>query len=689
MSFLLLARWLGALCLLAGSLTNAAPTRAGSQARAEEAEAKVFCHFMIGIVGSRTSASDYDDDMQRAKAMGIDAFALNIGVDPYTDTQLGFAYDSAAANDMKVFISFDFNWFSASSDAAKVGQIIAKYASKPAQLMVDGKAMVSSFAGDGLDTAAMRAAAGVPVFFAPNFSPDLTPDSSVVDGALNWMAWASDGANKAPRGGSNVTVADGDEKYLKWLNGKPYIAPVSAWFSTHFGPEVSYSKNWVFPGDALWYERWNEILTLKPRFIEIITWNDYGESHYIAPLSSSHYDDGNSKWVNDMTHDGWMDMARPFIAAFKAGSTSVGDFITDDELVYWYRPNQKDLDCDATDTTMVTASNASGNYFMGRPDGFESMKDHVFVVSLLTAPGTVTVTSGDNTQTFEAPAGASIFEVAMGLGQQKFSLTRDSKDVLSGTSLKDITESCICGLYNFNAYVGKLPEIAYRPLGEEGLASLTAGLHVSTCSPAPSLKDGGGGAAPTYAPTTTKGSGTKPTTTSKAGAQPTATSSKPGGGSGPSTTFVTTGPTKTAAPSGAPSPPTSAAPSPSGSCTAGETKPGLSGNYDGLCQFTCKIGYCPPEQCVCTSYGTKQVAARFHAAAHRGHAAAHHRSQPEVAIGISRSEQPVVARYSSSPKRAVAGCPIPTLANPESYRGLCEVACQNGYCPPTACTTAC
>lgn len=48
--------------------------------------------------------------MRRAKAAGIDAFALNIGVDPYTDAQLRLAYESAANNDMKVFISFDFNW---------------------------------------------------------------------------------------------------------------------------------------------------------------------------------------------------------------------------------------------------------------------------------------------------------------------------------------------------------------------------------------------------------------------------------------------------------------------------------------------------------------------------------------------------------------------------------------------------
>jgi hypothetical protein len=35
---------------------------------------------------SRESACDYDDDMRRARDAGIDAFALNIGTDPYTDT---------------------------------------------------------------------------------------------------------------------------------------------------------------------------------------------------------------------------------------------------------------------------------------------------------------------------------------------------------------------------------------------------------------------------------------------------------------------------------------------------------------------------------------------------------------------------------------------------------------------------
>jgi hypothetical protein len=55
-------------------------------------------------VPNRRSASDYDNDMKLAKAAGIDAFALNIGTDSYTETQLRFAYESAVNNGMKVFI---------------------------------------------------------------------------------------------------------------------------------------------------------------------------------------------------------------------------------------------------------------------------------------------------------------------------------------------------------------------------------------------------------------------------------------------------------------------------------------------------------------------------------------------------------------------------------------------------------
>ncbi|KAJ5641704.1 alpha-1-3-glucanase/mutanase [Penicillium lividum] len=439
----------------------------------------VFCHFMVGITSNRINSSEYDDDMQRAKNAGIDAFALNIGTDSYTDTQLNFAYASAYRNGMKVFISFDFNWWGTGQGSA-VGAKIKEYASHPAQLKVDGKVFVSSFSGDGVDVDAMTAAAGQSLFFAPNFHPG-EGDFSAVQGALNWMAWPSNGDNKAPTAEKIVEVPHGDQSYLDLLSDNSYIAPVSPWFFTHFGCEVSYSKNWVFPSDLLWYRRWRQILALQPRFVEIITWNDYGESHYVGPLSSPHTDDGSSQWVMDMPHDGWLEMAKPFIAAYKAGSLIALPYIEEEKLVYWYRPTLRDVNCDATDTTMTgSANNASGNFFRGKPDGWETMEDEVFVVALLKAPAEVHVKSGNKSKTFLAPAGISAWSAPMGVGRQHFAVKRSGKTVLSGTSLKDIVDHCICGIYNFNAYVGTLPApTKIDQLQPAGLSLLSQGLKVA------------------------------------------------------------------------------------------------------------------------------------------------------------------------------------------------------------------
>ena len=215
---------------LLAALSNAVPTVPSLESRQDAGSHLVFAHFMMGIVPNRGSSADYDDDMKRAKAAGIDAFALNIGTDSYTEAQLGYAYESAAKNGMKVFISFDFNWFSPGGDAGKVGALVKQFGGLPAQLMVDKKVFVSSFAGDGLNVGAVRAASGMDLYVAPNFHPEQTPDVSAIDGALNWVAWDSDGANKAPKpGGVNLTTAQNDAKYQKWLGGKGFIAPVSPW----------------------------------------------------------------------------------------------------------------------------------------------------------------------------------------------------------------------------------------------------------------------------------------------------------------------------------------------------------------------------------------------------------------------------------------------------------------------------
>lgn len=174
-------------------------------------------------------------------------------------------------------------------------------------------------------------------------------------------------------------------------------------------------------------------------------------------------------------------MAKPFIAAYKAGSRLPIRFLEEEKLVYWYRPTMKSADCDATDTTMQgSANNDTGNFFRGRPDGAHTMNDEVFVVTMLKMPALVRVQSGDNTETYIAPPGVWSHAVPMGVGKQSFKVTRGFRTILSGTSLKDVLDTCVCGIYNFNAYVGTLPaEETIDQLQPAGLTMLTDGLRVT------------------------------------------------------------------------------------------------------------------------------------------------------------------------------------------------------------------
>jgi hypothetical protein len=137
----------------------------------------------MGIVKSRQSADAYDNEFKLAKAAGIDAFALNMGPD-VDNNQLGYAYESATRNGIKVFISFDFNdgLFSI-GDPGAIGNRIKAFKDNPAQLKIDNKPFVSTFAGPGLNVAAVEAAAGGDIFFLPNWY--VGNDKAGTDGFFN------------------------------------------------------------------------------------------------------------------------------------------------------------------------------------------------------------------------------------------------------------------------------------------------------------------------------------------------------------------------------------------------------------------------------------------------------------------------------------------------------------------------
>lgn len=187
----------------------------------------------------------------------------------------------------------------------------------------------------------------------------------------------------------NATIGafDTDQQWLSGLNAlsasqPTYMAAVSPWFFTHYGPQ-SYNKNvrailthkiyyttylmsilcdflmqWIYLADYhLYPTRWETLVDNRNSvdIAEIVTWNDYGESHYIGPIEGAQ--PNSQGWVDGFNHTGqvcspycaarllntfcvgWLDMTNYYATAFKTGSYPA---ITEDKLYMWARPHPKD-----------------------------------------------------------------------------------------------------------------------------------------------------------------------------------------------------------------------------------------------------------------------------------------------------------------------------------------------------------
>ncbi|EIW78759.1 glycoside hydrolase family 71 protein [Coniophora puteana RWD-64-598 SS2] len=429
------SRLVQAAALASSALGAILPTR-GTEELVDRASGDkyVFAHFMVGIVASYTQ-DDWTADMQLAQSIGIDGFALNIGKDSYNDQQLGYAYAAASATGFKVFISFDFSYWT-TGDTSTIAQYINTYGAMDGQFIYNNEVFVSTFVGDGFNWGDV-ASQSKPLFACPNWQPGSFGGDNGVSCGFSWGAWPNQ--NNQPIDQNMTTTLD--QEYITNLGSNPYMMPVSPWFFTHYGPS-SYNKNWIFYSDWLWNTRWDQVLQLAPQFVEIVTWNDFGESHYIGPLhpdNPSVYaggDTGAVQWVTGMTHDAWRDVAAPYIKAYKAGASSP----TTEELVYYYRPSPKDAACSDS---------------VAQPTGYEFDDDLVFVTALTTSPATVVITSGSNAAvSIDVPAGINTVSAPMGLGQQVFALQRNGSPVMQGTSSQQISSTCTVN--NFNAYVGKV-----------------------------------------------------------------------------------------------------------------------------------------------------------------------------------------------------------------------------------------
>jgi hypothetical protein len=251
---------------------------------------------------------------------------------------------------------------------------------------------------------------------------------------------------------------DGDRTFTDALGAdKSYMMPVAPWFFTNL---PGFNKNWLWRGDELWDLRWQQVVALQPAFVEILTWNDYGESHYIGPVREKElglFTTANARvnYVKDLSHDGWRKMLPFYIDMYK--TKKVPAEITEVVSAY-YRPAPA-LACPSGGTT---GNNADFGETEVPPE--QLVEDSVFYAALLNSDAgvTVKVTIGGKEQTGgfnRAPAaGAGTLGVYMGsvpfggnTGDVVVTVSRDGKDVAKAEGGKGISTECESDTQNWNA----------------------------------------------------------------------------------------------------------------------------------------------------------------------------------------------------------------------------------------------
>jgi len=229
-----------------------------------------------------------------------------------------------------------------------------------------------------------------------------------------------------------------DEEYINALSpmGGSYMAAVSPWFFTHYSPQT-YNKNWIYlSDDHLYAKRWEYMIGIRDKvdIVQLVSWNDYGESHYIGPIEGAQ--PNSQAWVDGFNHTGWLNMTSYYATAFKTGTYPT---ISKDQIFMWSRPHP---------------ANATAPDPVARPTNYQVTADKIWVVVFATSPANVTLsTSSTESQTFNVTTGATKLSLPINAGGfMKAVLQRNGQTIID-LQPQNFSFEASPSSYNFNALV--------------------------------------------------------------------------------------------------------------------------------------------------------------------------------------------------------------------------------------------
>ncbi len=410
-------------------------------------ERYVFVHYMVCFPpgGAGATVADFEEEILQAQARGIDGFALNCGgwtvrYPSYKATVL-LIYQAAQAlgTDFKLFISAD---FSGSPTNAEVTDMVESFRNHPNQLHYQGKPVLSTFGGGGTGglTTFIRSqfsgtdptTAGGPIIFIPFLYPSPAtegPTPAQIQQVYDANA-AADGFFYFGAAGSPslITGYVAQMSAIWHAGGKLFMAPVTPYYR---GLGGNYR---VFETDGFqgMLSEW-QAATQYADWAEIVTWNDWGESSYVAPYGpagqttlpgGAYPAEGNL-----LNHSAYLDASAYYINWFKLGHPLV---IEEDQVYYFHRLAPKTVL--GFPNPPYTASSAP----TAAPSGVTNLSDQVYVTAFLAAPAQLTVNVGATTASFNLAAGVSSVSVPMATGTPQVVLQRGGVTVISKTGEQGI-----------------------------------------------------------------------------------------------------------------------------------------------------------------------------------------------------------------------------------------------------------
>ncbi|WP_144107900.1 glycoside hydrolase family 71 protein [Paraburkholderia sp. BCC1886] len=407
----------------------------------------VFAHYMVAWPrgGPNAGVEDYALEIHDAMQRGIDGFALNCGGwsvhEPQYKARVLQIYEAAErfAGAFRLFVSADGHARDELADIVHTTRGLA------AQLMQNGKPVLSAYGLGGRDIvradALMRDAQKLGAWFIPHFSP--TTGEAVI------------GANQASEIATRIAGADGYfffgaaaapdslARSIALLStalkraGKTFMAPVTPYYrGLSTGTNYRAFETDGFSGMA---KEWRAAIAAGANWIQIVTWNDWAESSYVAPIgSSSRAQIYNPRFGSLLSHTGYLDASRHFIRWFKSGVEPV---IERDELYYFYRLHPVDVQ-----TNLLRAFTDHAAF---PPKANAALTALVHVTAFLKQAATLEITCGDTRRVVELNAGVNEIAVPSAPGVPHFSLIRHGAAVLQKSGELAITSNDYSGAFNY------------------------------------------------------------------------------------------------------------------------------------------------------------------------------------------------------------------------------------------------